>query len=966
MTHDLPFVWLPWELVRNDLMTPVYLLAIQMNDPVSWLLPAACGVIGAIIGALAMKRPSRKVTQPVREARIQQLNQELEGRVNERTSALSNANNQLTNEITEHRKTEALLRQSEEQARILVDNAPEAIVVLDFDNGLFVAVNENACRLFGYPREALMKLGLAPLCPIVQADGRFSDEAAREKIAAALAGETPVFEWIHKNSVGNLIPCEVRLVRLPAEGRNLVRGSVTDNTERRRKERIQKAIYQISESIHTANDLDSLYRQIHGTIKELMPADNFFLSLHDAATDMHHFVYHVDEVDKRPPPRKLKYGMSAYVLQTGKPLLADRNAMLQRQIKGSPPPGPIEPGNWYVESGTPSAIWLGVPLVVRGKALGVMVVQDYHDEKAYGEEEKRILAFVAEQTALAIERKQAEQALRIRSEQVLRHRNMLLELAKLDKSEFELALEKICGLAALAFNVARVSYWSLCEGNTAIICEVLYLNARKGVEVSFKGMRLDQTSCPDYFKALGAKETIVANQVLTHPATAALGESYLKPLGISSMLDAPVWVHGCVVGVLCHEHIGPGREWTAEEIDFSASVATMISLAIEAAQRARSERSLRESEEKHRALFRATSQGVLLHDENIIFEVNSAAMRMLGRGNEEDLLGKSPWDISAPIQANGEPAESLARKHIRTALEKGSARFEWLARRPEGKDFPAEIFLTPIPLHGRTVIQAVINDITERKQAETELLKALAREKELGVLKSSFVSLVSHEFRTPLGIIMSSAEILHSYLDQLETIHRQEHLESIAKNAKRMAGMMEEVLLFGQVEAGKMELHPAPLSLSSFCRRLKDEILSATDGQCPIVLTMEAFPTDIFADERVLRHIFTNLLLNAVKYSRAGSPVHFMVAQEGKDAVFQVRDQGIGIPEADQQWLFKAFHRGSNAANLPGTGLGLVIVKRSVELHNGRIKVESVVDQGTAITVRLPLFNEANEKNTRH
>jgi PAS domain S-box-containing protein len=900
------------------------------------------------------------------EARIHQLNQELEARVNARTAELSSANARLTTEIAERRKAEALLKESEEQARILVDNAPEAIVVLDVDTGFFINANENACRLLGYKKEDLMKLGIASVSPLVQVDGRFSSEAGYEKVTEALEGKAPVFEWIHKNADGNLIPCEVRLVRLPAEGRKLVRGSIIDNTERRRKEKIQKAIYQISEAIHTAGDLDSLYKQIHTTVKELMPADNFFLALHDPASDMHHFVYHVDEVDQRPPPRKLKYGMSAYVLQTGKPLLADRTAMLQRQLKGTPPPLPAGENGWYVESGTPSAIWLGVPLVVNGKALGVMVVQDYHDEKAYGEEEKRILAFMAEQTALAIERKQAQQALRLRSEQILRHRNVLLELAKLDKSDFDLALEKICSLAAAAFKVARVSYWSLQDNSSAIVCEALYLHSRKSVDASFKGTRLDKKACPDYFKALEAKEAIVANHVLTHPATSALADGYLKPLGISSMLDAPVWVHGRVVGVLCHEHVGLAREWTAEEIDFASSVATMVSLAIEAAQRARSEQSLRESEEKHRALFESASHGVLLHDEKAIFEVNSAALRMFGFENEAELLGKAPWDISAPVQQGGETSESLARKNIQTALNKGSARFEWVARRKDGKDFPVEVLITPIPLHGRTVIQAVINDITERKQAETELLKALAREKELGVLKSNFVALVSHEFRTPLGIIMSSAEILDSYLDQLDAAYRKEHLQSIAKNAKRMANLMEEVLLFGQAEAGKMELHPADMSLTSFCRRLKDEVLSATDRQCPIILTMGELPAEIFADERALRHIFTNLLVNAVKYSKPGSPVHFTVGRDGRDAVFQVRDQGIGIPEADQQWLFKAFHRGSNAAYLPGTGLGLVIVKRSVELHNGKIQVESVVDQGTQFTVTLPLFEVENEKNTRH
>jgi signal transduction histidine kinase len=256
---------------------------------------------------------------------------------------------------------------------------------------------------------------------------------------------------------------------------------------------------------------------------------------------------------------------------------------------------------------------------------------------------------------------------------------------------------------------------------------------------------------------------------------------------------------------------------------------------------------------------------------------------------------------------------------------------------------------------GRYIIQAVINDITDRKNAEAELLRAVAREKELGQLKSNFVSMVSHEFRTPLGIIMSSAEILQDYLEQLDSDERQHHLQSIAKNTRRMADLMEEVLLLGRFEAGRMNCQPAPIDLAGFARRLVDEMLSATDRRCPIVLDVPS-PLEAEADERLLRHIFTNLLTNAAKYSEPGRPVRMTVFPEGDEVVCTVQDQGIGIPAGDLEWLFRAFHRGRNVGQRPGSGLGLVIVKRCVELHGGRIRVDSKVDAGTTVTVRLPVF----------
>lgn len=234
--------------------------------------------------------------------------------------------------------------------------------------------------------------------------------------------------------------------------------------------------------------------------------------------------------------------------------------------------------------------------------------------------------------------------------------------------------------------------------------------------------------------------------------------------------------------------------------------------------------------------------------------------------------------------------------------------------------------------------------------------KALAREKELGQLKSNFISMVSHEFRTPLGVILSSAEILDSYFEQLEPGERREHLQSIQRNTRRMAGLMEEVLVLGMVEAGKMEFKPLPLDLRVFCQRLLEELQSATERKCPVVFEPKNVPTTALADERLLRHIFSNLIGNAIKYSSAGSPVEFEIRPEGRQAICVLRDRGVGIPIEDQERLFQAFHRGANVREVPGTGLGLTIVKRCVELHGGTLDLESRLGQGTTVTVSLPLF----------
>ena len=241
--------------------------------------------------------------------------------------------------------------------------------------------------------------------------------------------------------------------------------------------------------------------------------------------------------------------------------------------------------------------------------------------------------------------------------------------------------------------------------------------------------------------------------------------------------------------------------------------------------------------------------------------------------------------------------------------------------------------------------------------AERELRDALAHERELHELKTNFVNLVSHEFRTPLGIILASAEMLEKYLDRLSPEERAEHLRDIAGSTRHMAAMMEEVLLLGRAEAGRMEFTPAPLGLAEFCAELADELRSSTNGVCPIELQTSGLDgTSARGDARLLRHIFTNLLSNAVKYSPPGSPVKFSVRRESERAVFEISDRGIGIPADDLPHLFTAFRRAKNVGTINGSGLGLVIVKRCVELHGGEISIESSAATGTVARVRLPLF----------
>lgn len=831
----------------------------------------------------------------------------------------------------------AELSASEERLRTLVEHAPEAIVVFDGESGKFVVCNENATTLFGVTREQLLTLTPEAVSPVAQPDGTLSLVAARQRIAEALAGETPTFEWVHKHASGRPMTCEVRLVRLPGAGRSLVRGSIIDMTERKRREQIQRATYDISEAANATADLESLYRRIHGIIKQLMPAQNFYLALHDPITDQHYYAYHVDAIDPRPAPRKMQGGLNGYVLRTGQALLANRESMTNPQ------------NEWQLRGGTPSAVWLGVPLMVRGKTIGVMAVQDYHDEGAYAEEEKQILTFVAAQIASAIERKRREEIQRA-TYQISEAVQSAKDLDSLYQSIHEIVKELL---------PADNFYIALLDPASGLVSFPWYVDEANAVAPM---PRKVDTGLTGY--VLRTRKPLLVSRTVNQPRW-HVGESVLlegldlpyveagTPAAI--WLGVPLSVGDNTIGVMAVQDYSDESAYGEEEKQILTFVATQVAAAID---RKRAEQSLRESEEKFRALFEASSQGVMLHDEERFLEVNPATLRILGFNSADEIVGHHPVEFAAPVQPGGVPPAVLAPHYIQQCMTTGSARFDWICRNPQGREVPIEVILTRIQWSGRQIIQAVINDITDRKNAEAELIKSVAREKELGQLKSNFVSMVSHEFRTPLGIIMSSAEILRDYLEQMEPEERRDHLESIHKNTRRMGDLMEEVLVLSRFDAGGMPFEPALTDLRALCTRITDEVTSATDRICPIHPQFNHNLTKARADERLVRHIFTNLLSNAIKYSEPGAPVEFVIERRGNCAMMQVRDRGIGIPEADQAWLFNAFHRGRNVGHRPGTGLGLVVVKRCVELHGGRISLESKPGAGTIATVTLPLFED--------
>ena len=968
------------------------------------------------------------------ERELLELNQSLERRVTDRTAALST---------------------SEARLRALVENAPEAIVVFNGETGRFLFGNQHACNLYGVPMSKLAELTPADVSPEFQSNGRPSNELAREKMDEALRGGTPVFEWIHRQPCGRLVPTEVRLLRLPAEGQNLIRASIIDNTERRRAERA--------------------LRDSEAKFRALFEGASQGVVLHDEK----------EILEINPAGVKILGRQSASELVGMDP----RKVSTPFQANGE---ASNVAGDRFIaeclSNGSARFDWLAAD--PQGKEIPLEVILTRIEWSG----RQIIQAFITD----IVERKQAESALlkanqelqreveqRKRAEESLKQRvslstlNAELALALNAGTELQSMLQRCCELAVQHLDVAFVRIWTLNPET-----QTLELQASAGRYTHLDGPH-SRVKVGQYKIGLIAetKKPVLTNSVQTDPRVS--DKDWATREGMVAFAGYPLLIEDRVLGVLAMFARRPLADDTLQtlgaiadslalgierkraqtalaesESRFSAAfqaspifiaiapmtdgrfvlvndsfvnwsgysrdevlqkntaelglwqepeeretfwddlrrsgfipprecrmrnrngqpfvmlisseviqvnrVPHMLSMALDITQRKRaeeelraSEARLRESEARFSAAFQASPVFISvmrMSDQKYVL-VNDALLAWLGRPREE-VLGRTSADLA--MWENLAEREQIWRE-LRDGVSIRQRECRWRNRKNEV--FTVLISAERVTVDNQPHVLSLVLDISQRKNAEVEILKALAREKELSQLKSNFVSMVSHEFRTPLGIIQSSAELLRDFYTRMESEERDEQLDSIFRNTRRMAGMMEEILVLSRLDAGKLEFQPTSIDLNAFCRRVVDEVRSATNRRCQIELSLNSLPREAQADERLLGHIFTNLLSNAVKYSEAGATVHFALERNGTEAVGTIRDRGVGISEDDQQKLFTAFHRGANVGSRPGTGLGLMLVKRCTELHRGNVRVTSEIGEGTTVVVTLPLFTKEHEKD---
>ncbi|MBO0936014.1 PAS domain-containing sensor histidine kinase [Fibrella sp. HMF5335] len=366
-----------------------------------------------------------------------------------------------------------------------------------------------------------------------------------------------------------------------------------------------------------------------------------------------------------------------------------------------------------------------------------------------------------------------------------------------------------------------------------------------------------------------------------------------------------------------------------------------------------------QSQETHLLrIFRYTSVAIgILKGPEFVVELANPAMCALWARPEAELLGRPIFSVLPEAAKQG--FEELLAQVMQTGIPFIGTEMPVVLQR-EGNlgtvyfDLVYEPFPDADGRINRVIVTAT--DVTSRLKTRDQSDKLLAQERELHELKSNFVTMASHEFRTPMGTILSSASLIGRYNGADDGEKRERHVQRIKAAVHGLTDLLNDFLSLGQMEQETMHGQPQPLELQTFCAEILDDMQGMVKIGQHFVYQHLAGALTVSIDGSMLRNILVNLLVNASKYSSEGKSIELTTAVQDNLLVVTVRDEGIGIPDADKDKLFINFFRARNAIHVQGTGLGLYIVKRYVDLLGGTISFTSQLDSGTIFTVQLPIY----------
>lgn len=557
------------------------------------------------------------------------------------------------------------------------------------------------------------------------------------------------------------------------------------------------------------------------------------------------------------------------------------------------------------------------------------------------------------------ERRQAEHALLRRERRLLEQNQFLIKLISGEavySRDISESFRIITKGTADIIDAEKVSIWLFDSRKTRLISSCFY-NRLSPAEKVDHSIMVDKY--PLYFNAIFHGNIIKAGDISKNPITRSFKDPYFAEQGIKSLLDCPIFLNKEVIGVFCVESIYPRKSWTTEDINLVTSLATLISLCIENREKEKTQKELKDSEIKYKLLFDGSVDSIFIMVEDKFLECNLATESMF-QCTREEILGRSPHEFSPEYQPDGVLSDVKAKEMIRLANEGEPQTFEWTHTRLDGTPFETEVSLKRLDLNGKVFIQAVVRDITEKRELQKKLLRTQKLES-IGKLTGG----IAHDFNNILGIIMGYSSILEPRLLSNPLLHK--YINSIIKEAQRASDLISKLLVFSRGGVNKF-VH---FNLNKILLEIAEIIKHTFDKKITLSCSIEEDRTIIFGDYTQMHQVFMNIVLNArdampdgglltINSSVIKASEQQLLENQPENADYvmvSIRDTGIGMDKKTMEYIFDPFF--TTKENGMGTGLGLSAVYGIINSHQGFIDVSSELGTGTCVKILMPISKTA-------
>lgn len=962
-------------------------------------------------------------------------------------------------DITEQKLAEKALLQSEAKYRLLFKNLHDIFFRVS-KHGEILEISPSVKTTLGYEINELLNKSIRVLTSDLN-----SDEDLIEIVKDINSTKNIIIPV--KNKVNNIVYLSINIH--PYYDRDTkktgMEGIARDISQEIKHQIFITSLYDISRAISTTESEMELFKSIHNSLSKIIDATNFFIALVNETETAIEFPYFVDTHDEwiKEIPINTPGSYTSQVVKSGKPLLR-KLGDIQSEVQD----------NNNTQTGTYSLQWLGVPLKLKNKVIGAIVVQSYVNPNLYNDDDVSLLQSVSDQIAIAIGRKRSLIALHnqylfmqklidtIPNPIYYKEVNSLFYIGcnRAFEEFFEVKAGEIIGKTSEdifsaeraatyrnydsiiiqdkqtqiyeddfinddGFTINTVVYKSMYydanENPAGIVGIILDITERKKAESEIREAReyaellykvtpssiftLDnQKRITSWNERIAQLTGYTADEVIGKECKLCLNHGDNDCLLFDYDADKPIFSYETELitkdGMI---------KSISKNIDLLRDLNGNVIGGIESFE------DITDRKNMEIQLYQQVSINSAIADLSKAI-ISSATLNDITKLvlEHSKKLTKSPYGFVGYIDAKNKslviPAisEEIIRDKFkkRKAIETYELNSFWgwtlknkksiisnnafndprYDHNKEDKVIPEKVLLAPAMIGSTLIgIVALMNaqddyidaDLqlvermaslfavaTQRIHAETETRLALEKEQELNELKSSFISMVSHEYRTPLQAIVLSTELLRDYGDKLGIESRDKHFDRIQKSVKTMNSLLDDILTLNKTELGKLSYSPDYLDIDNFVTSLTNEMQFVAKDKCKILLTINKSGIIASLDEKLLQQVLTNLLTNAIKYSKQGGRIEFIADVKETEVIFIVRDHGIGIPEEDQPKLFQPFFRSKNVGTISGTGLGLAIVKETVGIQNGTIEFESKENDGTTFYVKVPFNNGLSMNKT--